>query len=233
YLELTKVQLQQGREAAQRGTRRTLVRVLETILRLAHPIIPFITEELWQSVAPLAGKIKLHTTDASIVIAPYPRAQPERIDTAAEADCTELKGMIDAVRNLRGEMSIGPQVKTPLVAVGNRTKLERAFPYLQALARVSEARVVDQLPKTNAPVAVAGESRLMLEIEVDVGAECERIGKEITRLEGEVGRANAKLGNASFVDRAPPAVVAQERERLAGFEATLEKLREQKKSLGC
>jgi valyl-tRNA synthetase len=227
YLELTKVQLQQGSEAAQRGTRRTLVRVLEAVLRLAHPIIPFITEELWQSVAPLAGK-----TGASIAVAPYPRSQPERIDSAAEADCIELKAMIDAVRNLRGEMSIGPQQRTPLLATGDQTKLERAFPYMQALARLSEARVVADLPKTNAPVAVVGDARLMLEIQVDVVAERERIGKEIARLEGEVGRATAKLGNAGFVDRAPPAVVTQERERLAGFEATLEKLRSQLASLG-
>jgi valyl-tRNA synthetase len=226
YVELAKVQLQNDGEAAQRGTRRTLVRVLETVLRLAHPIIPFITEELWQQVAPLAGK-----TGASVCIAPYPVSQPERIDPAAETEVAALKAIVDAVRNLRGEMSIGPQQKVPLLATGDTATLERFFPYAQALARLSSARVVTTLPQANAPVAVVGESRLMLEIEVDVGAERERLGKEIARNEAEIAKARTKLGNASFVDRAPAAVVAQERERLAAFEATLEKLRAQLASL--
>jgi len=222
YVELAKVQLAAGNESARRGTRRTLVRVLEATLRLAHPLIPFITEELWQKVAPLAGK-----SGDSVMIAPYPQSQPERIDADAEARVQTLKALTDACRNLRGEMGMAPGERIPLFAEGPAAELEPFLPYMRTLARLSESNLVARLPAADAPVAIVGETRLMLKIEIDVAAEVVRLDKERVRVAGEVAKAAAKLGNKSFVERAPATVVAQERERLAGFEATLAKLDEQ------
>ena len=234
YLEVAKVQLQHGTEAQQRGSRRTLLRVLETILRLAHPVIPFITESLWQTVAPLAGHA-LNPAGDSIMLQPYPLSQPEKIDADAEAWMTQLKSLTDACRNLRGEMQLSPATRVPLILeaadAAGKAQLQSCAAYLQALAKLSEVQVVDALPESPAPVLVIGQVKLMLKVEIDVAAERERMNKEITRIEGEIIKANAKLGNESFVARAPAQVVAQEKERVAGFGATLEKLREQLKKL--
>jgi valyl-tRNA synthetase len=227
YLEVAKVQIQQGSESQQRATRRTLLRVLETVLRLAHPIIPFITEQLWQTVAPLSGR-QLKPEGDSIMVQAYPLPNLKKIDEQAEGWMTELKSLTDACRNLRGEMQLSPAQKVPLVIEGkDHTRLQSFAPYLQALAKLSEVQVLASLPESPAPVLVVGSTRLMLKVEIDIAAERERVNKEVMRLEGEISKATTKLNNESFVARAPAAVVAQEKERVASFTETLAKLREQ------
>ncbi|GIX27130.1 MAG: valine--tRNA ligase [Burkholderiales bacterium] len=228
YLELAKVQLAEGGEAVRRGTRRTLVRVLEALLRLAHPFIPFITEELWQRVAPLAGKKE---SDA-LMLAPYPQPDPDRIDEAAAARVQAFKEVVNACRHLRSQMGLSPSQRVPLLAVGPRTLIEAHAAPLRALARLSEVQAVEgSLPPADAPVAIAGDYQLMLKVEVDVAAERARLAKELARVEAEIQKAQAKLANPNFVERAPAAVVAQERQRLEAFRDALDKLRGQMEKL--
>ncbi|MDN4055879.1 valine--tRNA ligase [Massilia sp. YIM B02763] len=226
YLELAKVQVQQGTEAQQRATRHTLLRVLEVILRLAHPVIPFVTEALWQAVAPLAGK-----TGDTIMLQPYPIADESLIDADAEAWMDNFKRFTDATRNLRGEMKLAPSVRVPLIVEphgdADRAAAQGFAPYVQLLGKLSEVQIVDALPDSPAAVAIVGTTKLMLKVEIDVAAERERLKKEIARIEGEIAKANGKLSSESFVARAPAAVVAQERERVENFSATLVKLNEQ------
>jgi len=224
YLEIAKGQLAKGNDAVQRGTRRTLVRVLETALRLAHPIIPFITEELWHRVAPLAGK-----KGDSIMLAPYPKSQPEKIDEAAERKIEQAKEYVMALRNLRSEMNLAPQQRVPVYMTGKPS--EASLSAVDIILRPPSLNLVEDLPPVDAPVKVVGETRLMLHVEVDVPAERARLLKEISRIDGEITKARTKLSNDSFVQRAPAKVVEQERERLAGFEATLAKLRLQLEKL--
>jgi valyl-tRNA synthetase len=204
------------------------LRVLEVVLRLAHPVIPFVTEQLWQTVAPLAGKGD--TEGKSIMLQPYPIANEQAIDEGAEAWIAELKGFTDSTRNLRGEMKLAPSVRVPLIVEAAGTDKEKiaAFaPYVQMLGKLSEVQIVDMLPESPAAVSVVGTTKLMLKVEIDVKAERERLSKEIARVEGEIAKASGKLSSESFVARAPAAVVAQEKERVASFGATLDKLREQ------
>jgi len=222
YVEIAKYQLARGNEAQQRGTRRTLVRVLETVLRLAHPIIPFLTEELWQGVAPLAGK-----KGETIMLALYPKPQPEKLDEAAEREMAIQKERVNAIRNLQSTAGISPSVRVPVNVSGLSAADILAFQPFMQLARVKSIEQRDDLPKMDAPVATVGSAKFMLNVEVDITAERARLQKEIARLEGEIAKANGKLANPNFVERAPPAVVAQEKERLAAFVASLEQLRSQ------
>lgn len=234
YLELAKVQIQNGTPEQQRATRRTLLRVLETVLRLAHPIIPFITEALWQKVAPLAGRYPEGKADgeASLMVQAYPVANLQKIDEVSEQWAADLKAIVDACRNLRGEMNLSPATKVPLLAAGDAERLRSFAPYVQALARLSEVQILADeaaLDKEahGAPIAIVGPNKLVLKVEIDVAAERERLSKEIARLTGEIAKCNAKLGNEAFVAKAPPAVVEQEQKRVAEFQSTLEKLRAQ------
>ncbi|PUE52351.1 valine--tRNA ligase [Limnohabitans sp. 2KL-51] len=232
YLEIAKVQINTGNDAQQRATRRTLIRTLETIMRLAHPIIPFITEELWQKVSVVAG-----LPGESVSIAAYPVSQPDRIDTAAEAHVAKLKTLVDACRNLRGEMNVSPATRMPLYVLGDTTYMQSVAPVLQSLAKLSEVKVFDTEAEwitaaQAAPVAVVSEARLCLFIEVDAAAEKIRLTKEAARLEGEITKANAKLGNEAFVSKAPPAVLDETKKRVADFGATLDKIRQQLQRMG-
>ena len=232
YLEIAKVQINTGNDAQQRATRRTLIRTLETIMRLAHPIIPFITEELWQKVSVVAG-----LAGDSVSISAYPVSQPERIDAQAEAHVAKLKTLVDTCRNLRGEMNVSPATRMPLYVLGDTAFMQSVAPVLQALAKLSEVKVFEAETEWTAaaqaaPVAVVGEARLCLFIEVDAAAEKIRLTKEAARLEGEITKANAKLGNEAFVAKAPPAVLDETRKRVADFGATLEKIHQQLQRLG-
>ncbi|MCE4536560.1 valine--tRNA ligase [Pelomonas sp. P7] len=234
YLEIAKVQIQTGDEAQQRATRRTLIRTLETTLRLLHPVAPFITEELWQAVAPIAGR----KVADFIGQAPYPASQPERIDPAADAWMAQLKAVVGTTRSLRSEMALSPSDRVPLLVGGDLSFLAEAAAVLKVLAKLSAVELIADEAEfarqsANAPVLVHGAAKLALKVEIDVEAERARLTKEATRQEGEIAKIEAKLGNEGFVARAPAAVVEQERARLAGFKETVVRLREQLARLGA
>ena len=219
YIELAKVQIQTGCPTTQRTTRRTLVRVLEAALRLLHPIIPFITEELWQAVAPLANA----KTADSIMLAAYPEADPEKIVQAAFDQMAQLQDLIGAVRNLRGEMGIAPNVKAPLFVEGSVP--EALLKYLPALTRLTEAKTVDRLPENeDAPVAVCNGARLMLKVEIDKAAETARLSKEAEKLQKALDKLNAKLGKPGYVDKAPAHLVEKDKAELAELEEKMAKV---------
>ncbi|MBP8812181.1 MAG: valine--tRNA ligase [Laribacter sp.] len=222
YVELAKVQLANGNEARQRATRRTLVRVLEVALRLTHPIMPFITEELWQTVAPLANAKK---TD-SIMVAAWPVADMSKVDAEACERMTVFKELVNAIRNLRGEMNLGPSVKAPLFVEGPAAYAD-FLPYARLLGRLSDAAVVEKLPEADAPVAIAGEARLMLKVEIDKAAETARLTKEIGKTESDVEKLTAKLEKPGYVDKAPAQLVERDRAQLADLTDRLAKLKAQ------
>ncbi len=224
YLELSKVSLATGDEDQQRGTRHTLVRVLEAALRLAHPFIPFITEELWQSVAPLA-----RIAGVSISVQDYPKPDTQKRAPVETAQVETLKTLVDECRRLRSEMNLSPAERVVALIDGDIAGIGAGAlrDYLKALAKLSDVHFVAELPHSLAPVAVVHPLRVMLDVKVDPVAERDRLGKEIARLEAEIVKVEAELGNESFVMRAPAHIVALKRERLAGLKATLEKLKAQ------
>ena len=222
YIELAKVQIQTGCPTTQRTTRRTLVRVLEASLRLLHPIIPFITEELWQAVAPLANA----KTADSIMLAAYPKADPEKIVQAAFDQMAQLQDLIGAVRNLRGEMGIAPNVKAPLFVEGSVP--EALLKYLPALTRLTEAKTVDGLPESeDAPVAVCNGARLMLKVEIDKAAETARLSKEAEKLQKALDKLNAKLSKPGYTEKAPAHLVEKDKADLAELEDKMAKVQTQ------
>ena len=211
YIELAKVQIQTGCPTTQRTTRRTLVRVLETILRLLHPIMPFITEELWQVVAPLANA----KTADSIMLAAYPQADKEQIVQTAFDKMAALKDLVEEVRKLRGEMGIAPNVKAPLFVEGS-AELEGLLKYLPSLTRLTEAKLVDNLPEAeDAPVAVCNGARLMLKVEIDKAAETARLSKEAEKLQKALDKLNAKLSKPGYTEKAPAHLVEKDKADLA------------------
>ena len=223
YIELAKVQIQTGCPTTQRTTRRTLVRVLETILRLLHPIMPFITEELWQVVAPLANA---KTTD-SIMLAAYPQADKEQIVQTAFDKMAALKDLVEEVRKLRGEMGIAPNVKAPLFVEGSAA-LEGLLKYLPSLTRLTEAKLVDNLPEAeDAPVAVCNGARLMLKVEIDKAAETARLGKEAEKLQKALDKLNAKLSKPGYTEKAPAHLVEKDKADLAELEDKMAKVQTQ------
>lgn len=220
YIELAKVQIQTGCPTTQRTTRRTLVRVLEAILRLLHPIMPFITEELWQTVAPLANA--KHSD--SIMLAAYPVADQDKIVPAAFDKMASLKDLADEVRKLRGEMGIAPNVKAPLFVEGG-SELADLLKYLPALARLTEAKLVDKLPEADdAPVAVCNGARLMLKVEIDKAAETARLTKEAEKLQKALDKLNAKLTKPGYTDKAPAHLVEKDKADLAELQDKMGKV---------
>lgn len=223
YVELAKTQLQKGDAAQQRATRRTLVRVLETVLRLLHPVMPFITEELWQTLAPLANAKQ---TD-SIMLAAWPVADESLIQPPAMEQMTYLQDLINSVRNLRGEMGLAMSVKVPLL-IQSSHDLGDLLPYLPMMARLSEAQQVERLPETDdAPVAVCQGARLMLKVEVDKAAERLRLHKEAEKLQKKIDKIDAKLSKPGYAEKAPAHLVEKDRLELAELEEKMTQISKQ------
>ncbi|NQY03055.1 MAG: valine--tRNA ligase [Halieaceae bacterium] len=235
YLELSKPVLwdDEASDAAKRGTRRTLIRVLEASLRMMHPLMPFITEEIWQTVAPLAGK-----TGDTIMLQPYPVADESAVDNAANADIEWLKQVIVGVRTIRGEMNIPPgKALDIMLSNGDDNDKDRMTIHAPALRKLAKLESITWLENTeSAPVsatALVGNLEILVPMAglIDKDAELARLGKEIEKLGKDLSRIEGKLSNASFVDKAPAEVVAKEREKLAEQQAAMEKLREQEQRI--
>jgi len=235
YLELSKPVLMSdtASDAAKRGTRQTLVRVLETILRLSHPVMPYITEEIWQRVAPLAGK-----SGNTIMTQPYPEADTGRIDNAAVAEMEWVKQFIVGIRQIRSGMDIKPGKPLPVILQNytsdDKLRVERNLHYLENLAKIESIRWLGE--KEEAPesaTALVGEMQILIPMAglIDKDAELTRLGKEIDKLENDAKRTEGKLGNKSFVDKAPEAVVQKERDKLRDIQSSLEQLKAQKEKI--
>ncbi|MCC5857013.1 MAG: valine--tRNA ligase [Ectothiorhodospiraceae bacterium] len=230
YLELSKpVLLTAGDPLALRGTRRTLVRALETILRLAHPFMPFITEEIWQRVAPLAGVER-----ETVMLRPYPEPEDDRRDPEAEGDIDWIKRFILGVRRIRGEMDISPNRPLPVLlqqaGQSDRRRLDQYRLFLERLARLESITLLkgdEEAPES--AIALVGEMQVLVPMAglIDKDAELKRLAKERDRARADLERAERKLANPSFVEKAPATVVEQERQRVAGFRSALERLEAQ------
>lgn len=231
YLELSKTILtsEQSSASSLRGTRRTLARVLETLLRLAHPIMPLITEEIWQRVAPLAGK-----QGSTIMLQPYPVPQPDKIDEAAVTEMNWVMSFILGVRSIRSGMNIAPAKPLP-VLLQNGSEQDRAWldsnrSYLINLARLESITWLEAgQPAPESATALVGAMKVLIPLAglIDKQAELARLTKEIEKIRKDLDRSETKLANSDYVNRAPAAVVAEEQQRVAGFHAALEKLIEQ------
>ncbi|WP_217536584.1 valine--tRNA ligase [Vibrio metschnikovii] len=236
YLELTKPILWKGSEAQQRGTRRTLITVLEKTLRLAHPVIPYITETIWQSIKPLVDGVEGET----IMLQALPQYNPENFNQKALDDIEWVKAFITSIRNLRAEYDINPgKPLSVMLKVANEedaARVETNKPVLISLAKLESVRVIESNEVTPAcATALVGKSELMIPMAglIDKQAELERLAKEIAKTEGEIKRIEGKLSNQGFIAKAPEAVVAVERDKLNGYQETLVKLLEQKATISA
>ncbi|MDG2500925.1 MAG: valine--tRNA ligase [Porticoccaceae bacterium] len=239
YLELSKPVLwdENGDPAIQKGTRRTLVRVLEAVLRLAHPMLPFITEEIWQNIAPLAG-IALNPEGDTIMLQPFPVADQSKVDADADADIEWVKNVIVGVRNVRGEMNISPAKDLPIyMARGDATakrRLEENRQFLSKLASLESITWLDD--PAAAPLcatALAGDLEILVPMAglIDVDAELARLDREIDKIGIETKKLIGKLSNPKFADKAPAEVVAKERQKLEDFEGSLSQLQEKRSAI--
>ncbi len=229
YLEAAKVSLQSDDAAQQRGTRQTLVQVLETLLRLAHPIMPYITEEIWQRVAPLAGK-----SGATLMLQPYPVVEAHWQDAAGESEMAWAMEFILGLRRIRGEMDIAPSKALPVLLQGgaaeDAARLERNAILIEKLGRTGSVRWLDESETApESAIALVGDLKLLIPMAglIDKDAELARLDKEIQKLQKELPRLEGKLENPAFVDKAPADVVAKEREKLADLRSHLASLEAQ------
>jgi valyl-tRNA synthetase len=235
YLELSKPVLTNSESSAeaQRGTRRTLVRVMETVLRLVHPLAPFISEEIWQRMAPLAG-----ISGKTIMRQPYPAADLSLVDTAATAEIDWVKSVIAGVRKIRSGMSIDPRKPLPVLlqngSAADRDRLENNRHYLENIGRIEGITWLDsgqQAPES--ATALVGEMKLLIPLSglIDKDAEITRLARELQNRSKELLRCEQKLANAGFLDKAPAAVVAKEQSRASSLKQAISDLEEQKRKI--
>jgi len=234
YLELSKPALSDDGASAEakRGTRRTLVRVLEAVLRLAHPVIPFITEEIWQRIAPLAGK-----QGDSIMLQPYPQPDASKQDAGVATDIEWLKGVILAIRNTRGEMNISPAKQIPVLLRGNnpqdKRRMDDTRQFLISLAKLETLTWLEEGEPPMSATQLVGDMEVMVPMAglIDKDAELKRLDKELERLQKEVARLEGKLGNEKFTAKAPAEVVEKEKQKLSEALSSAERLTEQRSAI--